>query len=281
MDRPAENGMSSADAGLFEPLIDLADMDPGLIPCLCPSGYRLLVNKYGGYMAENDSVCEYGQYSTGLDIYFPGSPSGKITVSLPDVLAATFLDCPVVRTSRPVAHVNVHSPNYVEGQLNANQLTWDSVNRTRQFKSDELIPGEVWKTHDEMQVRVSTHNRYEKLNADGSGQGVMSFQHPRGKYYSIRHNGKKRLFHRMVLEAFAGPAPDKGMRVCDHIDGDTYNNHPLNLIWVTVSRNNANRVNTSNRFFDSVHQHDPDCECAKCKELADNLQLVPAVYYMF
>lgn len=49
---------------------------------------------------------------------------------------------------------------------------------------------------------------------------------------------KSYMVHRLVAEAFLGPAPE-GHEV-DHINGDRQDNRALNLRWATRSQNNAN-----------------------------------------
>lgn len=58
---------------------------------------------------------------------------------------------------------------------------------------------------------------------------------------------KRRMVHRLVLEAFIGPCPD-GMECC-HNDGNPFNNNLDNLRWDTQSANMMDRVlhGTSNR----------------------------------
>ena len=51
-----------------------------------------------------------------------------------------------------------------------------------------------------------------------------------------RRGHKTRKVHRLVCEAFHGPAP-KGMNVCMHIDENAENNRPENLRWGTQKEN--------------------------------------------
>lgn len=50
---------------------------------------------------------------------------------------------------------------------------------------------------------------------------------------------RKAYLHRLICEAFNGPAPD-GM-LCRHIDGDRTNNAAENLRWGTQSQNNLDK----------------------------------------
>lgn len=51
----------------------------------------------------------------------------------------------------------------------------------------------------------------------------------------FRHQGKTYKVHRIVCEAFNGPAPDGA--VCMHLDEDYRNNRPENLKWGTQKEN--------------------------------------------
>lgn len=69
--------------------------------------------------------------------------------------------------------------------------------------------------------------------------GKILKQNLSGNYPAIAlcKNGKphtKRI-HRLVLEAFIGPCPQK--MECNHIDGNKHNNNLSNLEWTTCSKN--------------------------------------------
>jgi hypothetical protein len=49
-------------------------------------------------------------------------------------------------------------------------------------------------------------------------------------------NGKTHKVHRLVCEAFNGPAPE-GKPVCMHADENSANNRPDNLLWGTQKEN--------------------------------------------
>lgn len=59
-----------------------------------------------------------------------------------------------------------------------------------------------------------------------------------GGYRIIRLNGKEFSAHRLIWEHFNGPIP-VGMKI-DHIDGDTDNNHLINLRLATPGQNTHN-----------------------------------------
>lgn len=66
----------------------------------------------------------------------------------------------------------------------------------------------------------------------------------------MRNNGYSKAchIHRLVLEAFAGPAPTNKHEGA-HGDGDCLNNHISNLRWATKKENEADKIKhgTSNR----------------------------------
>jgi hypothetical protein len=80
---------------------------------------------------------------------------------------------------------------------------------------------------------------------------TMQFKRPRkraeamaGKYHGIQlmhDDGERRTryLHRMVLEAFVGPAPD-GMEA-RHLNGDRFDNRLENLAWGTRKENHADK----------------------------------------
>jgi hypothetical protein len=61
-------------------------------------------------------------------------------------------------------------------------------------------------------------------------------------YITARVDGKGRNLsvHRLVCEAFHGPAPFPGAQV-RHLDGNRLNNQACNLAWGTVAENRADR----------------------------------------
>lgn len=65
-----------------------------------------------------------------------------------------------------------------------------------------------------------------------------------GRYWTVRLtvNGVPvdRLIHRLVLEAFVGPAPEG--QECRHLDGDCANAKLSNLQWGTRSENNLDKI---------------------------------------
>lgn len=56
-----------------------------------------------------------------------------------------------------------------------------------------------------------------------------------GDRFIYTHKGKTYRVHRLICEAFNGPAPEGS--VCMHIDEDSANNKPENLAWGTQKEN--------------------------------------------
>ncbi len=75
-----------------------------------------------------------------------------------------------------------------------------------------------------------------------SGKIIRGIEAGKLKYLCIDfwRDGREYV-HRMVCEAFHGPAP-KGMQV-RHLDGNNRNNRADNLAWGTVKENHADKVN--------------------------------------
>lgn len=57
-----------------------------------------------------------------------------------------------------------------------------------------------------------------------------------GSRHIYVHKGKTYKVARLVCEAFHGPPP-KGMNVCMHLDENSRNNDPKNLLWGTQKEN--------------------------------------------
>lgn len=104
---------------------------------------------------------------------------------------------------------------------------------------------EIWKI-------INTHPYYEVSNFGrvrcwkGRGQYGKKLSIPRiriilpNKGYpslALHSNGKRTRYriHKLVLEAFKGPAP-KGMQT-RHLDGNKNNNNLYNLVWGTAKEN--------------------------------------------
>lgn len=75
----------------------------------------------------------------------------------------------------------------------------------------------------------------------------------------------KKQAHRLVLEAFVGPAPDG--HECCHLDGDPKNNRIENLYWGTRSENTIDSVSHG------THSHARKTHCKQGHPLSgDNLK---------
>lgn len=108
-------------------------------------------------------------------------------------------------------------------------------------EATDTLEAEVWKPVPgyEGQYEVSSFGRARSLpRMRHCGKG--SFARIEGRLLKLRHRsgypiislpkGKIVYVHRMVCEAFHGPAPE-GKRQVAHFDGDKTNNHANNLRW--------------------------------------------------
>lgn len=81
-------------------------------------------------------------------------------------------------------------------------------------------------------------------------------------YITLRMGGKgyTRTVHRLMLEAFVGPRPDK--HECRHADNDRTNNAIGNLSWGTKSQNQSDRVRHGT---DQVGERNPSAKLTATK----------------
>lgn len=70
------------------------------------------------------------------------------------------------------------------------------------------------------------------------GQLLRQYQHNRRGYLCIVVRGQRYLVHRLILEAFAGPAP-LGHNDAMHVNGNPCDNRPANLEWGSHAQNMA------------------------------------------
>ena len=95
---------------------------------------------------------------------------------------------------------------------------------------------------------VSNHGRVRSLDRvltyengrvqQHKGQ-ILTLTPDRGGYLQVKI-GRRKLVHRLVLEAFVGPAPEN--QECRHLDGDQKNNHLTNLRWGSRRENSLDRT---------------------------------------
>jgi hypothetical protein len=80
---------------------------------------------------------------------------------------------------------------------------------------------------------------YEQPMANGRGVRTYGGQPHYGTWDGKRFlfilKKKTRKLHRLICEAFNGPAGED--EVCMHLDEDSSNNHPSNLCWGTQKEN--------------------------------------------
>lgn len=68
------------------------------------------------------------------------------------------------------------------------------------------------------------------------GSKTKASKTARHEYFSLPYRGKNYKVHRLVCEAFHGPAPE-GKNVVIHLDENALNNRPENLKWGTQKEN--------------------------------------------
>lgn len=128
------------------------------------------------------------------------------------------------------------------------------------------MPGEIWKpvpshlgitASSEGRVKMASHVApCPRWGSQLRPEKVLNGEMLNGyRSVSITRQGKrKRTFvHRLVCEAFHGPALFEGATV-DHIDGDRLNNRPENLEWVTRAEN-TRRQNECGRGVPKGEDH--------------------------
>ena len=107
--------------------------------------------------------------------------------------------------------------------------------------------GEVWKVVPSApQFLVSSEGRimvapYEAPMPHGGlrqygGEPHFGVWNKQDERFIIIHKGKTYKVHRLVCEAFNGAAPEDA-NVCMHIDENSANNRPSNLLWGTQKEN--------------------------------------------
>jgi hypothetical protein len=114
------------------------------------------------------------------------------------------------------------------------------------------LPGEEWRDVAGSKAQVSSLGRYR------SSRGIVTTPSVGASgYCRVEIDGKKRLIHILVYEAFVGPIPE-GEEI-DHGDGDPSNNCVTNLESVTHAENvrrsfekNANRKSSAHQLSKPV-----------------------------
>ena len=113
------------------------------------------------------------------------------------------------------------------------------------FDSDE--PGERWAAHPDYapsELLVSNRGRVRKR---GQHAGVGEYEYftlgslRKDGYRKVGINGKNRLVHILVCEAFHGPKPSEAHTVDHHHDRNRSNNRADNLRWATPEEQNGNQ----------------------------------------
>lgn len=109
-----------------------------------------------------------------------------------------------------------------------------------------VTPKEVWRPIRDYPYEVSSFGRVRRTKPDDNtwmGRLLKPNHYPDGYVYVILcREGITRTFkvHRLVCEAFHGPAPFPNAQV-RHLDGNVTNNVPRNVIWGTARENARDR----------------------------------------
>ena len=123
------------------------------------------------------------------------------------------------------------------GELWSNAIATRIVRNTRMtvWKAIPSWPGYEASSDGEIRLTIQRRSRKPRILKGGlHSNGYRSVQ--------TTFNGKKvlALVHRLVCEAFHGPAPSRVHEV-RHLDGQRSNNKPSNLKWGTGKENAADR----------------------------------------
>lgn len=215
---------------------------PTAMNCVNRHGDQLYVNMQGMY-----KVGIYGRpmYANYRSIFRAMSPSKTLkTISMKRVFAYTF-DTKSYHNGLSV-QIDMDHEDYNPDILTPGCLYWakrkSEGKRTARSKiSEDQSPrdGELWAENPRLRIRVSSMNRYVRESDNKIIEFVTDkYLTPRG-YFTVGIRGTIHRFHRVVAETFLGSAPHESY-VVDHVDGNTYNNSPLNLRWCTPSENNMN-----------------------------------------
>lgn len=97
----------------------------------------------------------------------------------------------------------------------------------------------------------------KSLNGVGVGEWHQLTGHiGKGDYMrvgmSVNHKTHNKSVHRLVLEAFTGPAPSDDMET-RHLDGNRANNRATNLAWGTALENAIDREGHGNTLRHEAH----------------------------
>jgi hypothetical protein len=105
-----------------------------------------------------------------------------------------------------------------------------------------VIPslGDMYEASSLGEIR-SWHNFTNSKNPRRDTPRIMKGGIDDAGYRKIGYQGRPVRFHRLICEAFHGPAPE-GRNVVRHLDGDRLNNRPENLAWGTYAENSADCV---------------------------------------
>ena len=143
---------------------------------------------------------------------------------------------------------------------------------TREKWKDVVGYGGLYEVSNQGHVRSLDRESIDSSGRKRSTKGRMlkGSKRESGYRHVILYQGdsrKTKLVHRLVLEAFVGPAP-KGM-ACRHLNGDPTDNRLENLAWGTTSTNNRDMVTHG------THRQSRKTHCPRGHKL-DHPNLVPS-----
>jgi hypothetical protein len=109
------------------------------------------------------------------------------------------------------------------------------------------MSGEVWRVIPSLpEYLASTEGRVMRVPFLGTmpyggpkhygGQPQFGVWNKESGRFVLPYHGKNHKVHRLICEAFNGPAPDD-KPVCMHLDENAANNRPTNLAWGTQKEN--------------------------------------------
>ena len=216
-------------------------------PFVCKNRYNdvLYVNKVGMYKFGETGLVRTGGFRTVITVDDDSDPDNyrPVTMRLSRIMASTFTPLPRDLKRYPLSvYVDRLDPAYVPGLVHANTLAWirPGKNVARMFDTTEVrIPGEIWRFSERYKLHVSNQGRFKTDMGTINSFKTMNLTYGMG-YHRFNVRGESVHFHAVVADAFFGPPPpDRPM--IDHIDGNSYNNSPLNLRYVDCRENNNNR----------------------------------------
>ncbi len=218
----------------------------------------------GNLLVSSLGHCLVARSSPAVVWMYPGSPYPKTRGYLNDVRAVVDCHVAVAETHLPrphTRHLVVRHLNSILREHHASNLAYgtrreNAADRYSALHGVPIPPPEIelWRFHPRYAgLYVSNRGRFEsrhfELVAAGRVQGYRKVT------FRPAAEEKKRTFsvHRLVFEAFNGPAP-VGLFVC-HLDGDRQNNRLDNLVLGSGLDNARDRTRHGRTAHGEIHHH--------------------------